>query len=301
MLARFDGTDGARRLLDMIARQPSVNGDAALAQALIDHGNLVEFKPGESLMEQGSIDSDVFFLLSGNVAIEINGLAVATRRAGEHVGEMAAIDPSARRSASVTAIETTAALRVEEAALVAIADDHPQVWRRFAVQLAARLRERSRFIRVPNERPLVFVGSSREMLPIAQELQRGLTDDEVTVTVWTDGVFRASRDSVSNLLAVAERSDFAVLVVGPDDVVTHRGTDQPAPRDNVIFELGLFIGSVGRDRTYLVKARGDDLRLPTDLLGLEPIQFNNEGATLASRLGPACTEVKRYIREMGVR
>ena len=62
---------------------------------------------------------------------------------------------------------------------------------------------------------------------------------------------------------------FAVLIATPDDQVRSRGADAPAPRDNVILELGLFMGGLGRPRTILVKQRGQALRS----LFLGPPQF----------------------------
>lgn len=302
MLDRFAGEDGSRRLLELFARQRAVNGDRAIAQALAEVSELFEFEPGGVLIHRGGHETDVFFIISGRVAVEINGTEVAVRSAGSHVGEMAAIDTSAPRSANVRALEATTAARVAETDLAAIARAHPALWRNFAVELAARLRERTRFFRVPNERPQMFIGSSVEMLSVAQELQSGLSHDDVSVVLWTDGVFRASRDAITNLLEIADRADFAVLVLGPDDVVRSRGDEQAVPRDNVVFELGLFIGAVGRGRTFVVQPREQELRIPTDLLGLAPIKFRaTADAPLASRVGPVCTKLRSYVTSLGVR
>jgi CRP/FNR family cyclic AMP-dependent transcriptional regulator len=256
MLDRFQGQDGRRRFTETLARQTVVNGNSVLADQLMEAAELLSFAPGELLIQAGDARSDVFFILAGRVSIEINGLEVAVRAAGTHVGEMAALDPAAPRSANVRAIDTTAVARISEADLVTAANQHPDLWRRFAIELGVRLRERSRFIRIPNDRPRIFIGSSVEMLPAARAIQAGLAYDNVSVVVWTDGVFRASRDAVTNLLEVAERTDFATLLLGADDVLVSRGNEQSVPRDNVVFELGLFIGAVGRERTFIVKPRG---------------------------------------------
>jgi predicted nucleotide-binding protein len=254
------------------------------------------------LITKDGTDTDVYLLLSGRVGIEINGVEVAIRQAGTHVGEMAAIDPAALRSANVRALDATVALKLTDDAFNELAKANPEMWRRLAIELADRLRQRTKFFRTPNDRPHLFIGSSTEMLPIAQAIQTGLSHEDIAVTVWTDGVFRASRDAITNLLAVADRTDFAVLIVGPDDVVISRGAEQAVARDNVIFELGLFIGAAGRDRTFLVKPRGVDLRLPSDLLGLEPLQFDaDESKSINSRVGPVCAELRDYISTQGVR
>jgi len=302
MLRRFEGTDGRTRLAQLLGNNSLLSGDSHLVDRVLDEGEIVLFDPGQLVINQDAADCDIYLLLSGRTAVEIQSVEVAVRDAGTHVGEMAAIDSSAPRSANVRALTQTVALRLSDAQLRALAEAHPIIWERLAVELAKRLRQRAKFIRTPNDRPHVFIGSSAEMLPIAQAIQVGLSHDDYSVTVWTDGVFRASRDAITNLLAAAEGSDFAILVVGPDDVVISRGFEQLAARDNVIFELGLCIGTVGRSRTFLLKPRGLDLKLPTDLLGLEPMQFDaRESLPLTSRIAPICTEIRNCISAEGVR
>ena len=64
------------------------------------------------------------------------------------------------------------------------------------------------------------------------------------------------------------QSDFAVLTLTPDDQSKSRGKVTRAPRDNVLLELGLFMGHLGRDRTYFVCDKNQNLKIPTDLLGV---------------------------------
>jgi len=77
---------------------------------------------------------------------------------------------------------------------------------------------------------------------------------------------------------------------------------KPAPRDNVVFELGLFMGGLGRHRTFLVKPKGLTLKVPTDLLGVTPIEYaDGPKKTLANRIAPACKELRRLITRTGTR
>ena len=140
------------------------------------------------------------------------------------------------------------------------------------------------------------------MLSVARGLQEGLSHDDMTVIVWTDGVFQASQDSVSSLVAAAELSDLGILVVGADDMLLSRGREMATPRDNVVFEIGLFMGAIGRTRTFVVQARGIDLHLPSDLLGLTPIEYElGNAADMATRLGPVCTKIRELVRNLGVK
>jgi hypothetical protein len=69
-----------------------------------------------------------------------------------------------------------------------------------------------------------------------------------------------------------------------------------AVRDNVIFELGLFMGRLGKQRCFFVVPRGKQrLRLPTDLLGVTPADYNDGTANLRAALGPATTKIISQI------
>jgi len=138
------------------------------------------------------------------------------------------------------------------------------------------------------------------MLEVARTVQLGLSHDDFVVKLWTDGVFQASGDAITGLVAAAAQSDFGILVLGPDDTVVSRGSEQRAPRDNVVFELGLFMGSVGRNRTLLVKPRKTELRLPTDLLGLIPLEFDPD-TEIEVAMAPICTQLRSLVASLGVR
>ena len=161
--------------------------------------------------------------------------------------------------------------------------------------------QRNSLVRCSNERPVLFVISSKEALPIAQEIQLALSHD-MLVVVWPDGVFFASGYPLEALEAALADADFALAIAQPDDVVTSRGEDQPAPRDNVVFELGFFMGHLGRRRTLLLQPAVQPLKLPSDLQGLTAINYRvGEKKHLAALLGPACHEIRKAVEQLGVR
>jgi CRP/FNR family transcriptional regulator, cyclic AMP receptor protein len=301
--SRFEGDEGRRRLLELLMDQRAVGHDEALARRLADAADIREHAEHEVLILQGDGGNDVAFLLMGSVDILVNEQPVASRSAGEHVGEMAAIDLKAKRSATVRAREAAVAAWVPEAKLAAIAQEHPSLWRGFARMLGDRLRERGRLVRSRNAKPRVFVGSSVEGLAVAQALQKGLSHDPVLVRVWPDDVFAPSSYTANDLLAEAERSDFAVFVIRGDDVTKSRGAEAVSPRDNVIFELGLFMGALGRERTLVVRPRGAGLKVPSDLLGLRALDYDDTvpPPDLAAVLGTVCTEIREVARRLGAR
>src|SRR5262245_58372887 len=104
--------------------------------------------------------------------------------------------------------------------------------------------------------PRVFVGSSKESLPVVRIIESALRD-VAEVTPWTDGdTFRKPGDFfLDSLLKAAYGFDVAILVFGKDDVIVSRKKKMPAPRDNVVFELGLFMGFLERERTIVVAPR----------------------------------------------
>lgn len=150
--------------------------------------------------------------------------------------------------------------------------------------------------------PSLFIGSSSEGLKAAQSLQASL-DRECEPTVWTQGAFGPGSTTISSLLDAAGSSDFAVLIATADDVVTTRGESIHVARDNVIFELGLFLGALGPDRVFLVVPRGDNLALPSDLAGVTALDYraDRQDGNLQAALGPTSTVIAQRVTALGLR
>lgn len=150
-------------------------------------------------------------------------------------------------------------------------------------------------------RPRLFIGSSSENLDLAYAAQEELERD-AEVTVWNQGGFELSKSAMENLMDTLDEVDFGLFVLAPDDVTEIRDQRKPVVRDNVIFELGLFIGRLGRERSYMVVPQGvGDLHLPTDLLGITPASYDadRQDGNLRAALGPACSRVRNAMRKHG--
>ena len=98
-----------------------------------------------------------------------------------------------------------------------------------------------------------------------------------------------------------DECDFAIAIAQPDDSVTMREETKNTPRDNVIFELGLFVGRLGRARTFLLEPRGDEVHLPSDLKGLTTIGYRltKSEDQLPSSLSPACNQLRTIFNKLG--
>lgn len=294
----FSGRTGKRRLLEALKAQTLISGSAELAREIMKCGHLQHHKADEVLMQQGDPDNDVLLVVSGEVSIRVNGRSVASRTAGTHVGEMALADPLAKRSATIVATEPTVALRLSEHHFSGIAARYPDVWRRVAVEIAKRLRERNRFLRQPHNEPVLFIGSSAEAQHIADRVYEKVVNKRIVPRLWSKGVFEASSTAIESLVKAAQEADFAALVLTSDDITRSRGAAKPAPRDNVIFELGLFIGAIGRERVFILKPKGIDIRIPSDLLGVVWLEYLRAGPR-AKRITVACTKMLESITTIG--
>jgi CRP/FNR family cyclic AMP-dependent transcriptional regulator len=300
MKERFE-KDGHHNLIDALKRQEFVAGNVELADAIAKRGQLVEFRKGDRFITEGGEDNDIYLLLSGSVAVVVKGNDIRTRNAGQHVGEMAAIEPSQKRAASIVAHDTLVALKLSSADFMSLGQAYPQIWLTIARELSRRLLQRNDLISPPNEYPKLFIISSAEALTIAREIQAQLEHD-VFSTVWSQGVFFAGGYPLEALEKAVSESDFAVAVAQPDDIVEMRGERHATLRDNVLFELGLFMGKLTRHRAILVHPRVTGLKLPSDLHGLTLASFaQGQPNELPARLGPACNQIRKLVKDLEVR
>jgi predicted Zn-dependent protease len=149
-------------------------------------------------------------------------------------------------------------------------------------------------------KPKIFIASSVEGLDVAYAIQENLTHD-AEATLWNQGVFELSKTAIESLHKIVGSVDFAIIVLSPDDETTMRGKSMTVVRDNVLFELGLFIGKIGRERVFFIAPVDVDMHMPSDLVGITPGYYDarREDNNYKAATGPVCNQVRNQIKTLG--
>src|SRR4026207_2379398 len=149
------------------------------------------------------------------------------------------------------------------------------------------------------DKPRIFLGSSGKQAKLLQALTRGL-EDVAHVDPWTTS-FNPGTTTLERLVELAHEVDFAAFVFATDDWTTisppasaSAASGQGSPRDNVVFEAGLFGGVLGMRRTFILHASGS--KLPSDLLGLTCVRY---AETTAAELRVVNEKLRKAIENEG--
>mgnify|MGYP001493659653 CR=1 FL=1 len=300
VIHRFTGRQGKKLLIEAFSKQIIVAGNMEIAKKLAQCAQLQDIKTNKDFIVQGNSDSDIYFILSGKVSVRVNDSEIAVRSAEEHIGEMTLIDSTALRSTTIRAIEPCVVAKISERHFTKLANAHPELWRKIAVVLARRLRERNKFQTAPRSEPVIFIGSSSEGLSVAKAIYNNLLKFPCVPTLWSKGIFEASKTTIEELIRTTEESDFAVIVLTPDDITKSRKKAKSSPRDNVVFELGLFMGAISRQRTYIVAPSGVDIKIPNDLFGITCLMYqHNSRKSLGRCLQPILKQLRNLVEKYG--
>ena len=146
-------------------------------------------------------------------------------------------------------------------------------------------------------KPRIFLGSSGKQAKLVQALTRGLAE-VAEVEPWTT-VFNPGVSTLDRLVELTHEVDFAAFVFAQDDWTSNpsdaAATGQASPRDNVVFEAGLFGGALGMRRTFILHAKG--AKLPTDLLGMTAVRYPE--ALTAADMRAVNQKLRKAIEEEG--
>jgi hypothetical protein len=150
------------------------------------------------------------------------------------------------------------------------------------------------------DKPHIFLGSSGKQEKLLKALTVGLAD-VAHVEPWTTS-FNPGTTTLERLLELTHEVDFAAFVFARDDWTTNSppasdptGSGEASPRDNVVFEAGLFGGVLGMRRTFILHASGS--KLPSDLLGLTCVRYDE--ATAAAEISIVSQKLRKAIENEG--
>jgi hypothetical protein len=149
-------------------------------------------------------------------------------------------------------------------------------------------------------KPRIFLGSSTGQAKLLEEVARGL-DGVADCELWMT-TFNPGTTTLGRLIELTREVDFAAFVFAQDDwtavnaaAAPPSGSGQASPRDNVVFEAGLFGGVLGLRRTFILHASG--AKLPTDLLGLTCVRY--DGSAAGEETQSICEKLARAIENEG--
>lgn len=122
----------------------------------------------------------------------------------------------------------------------------------------------------------LFIGSSTEGLENAKLIKKEIEKqcgDWIDISIWNEGnIFELNSSTLDSLIKCTMLYDYAILVASNDDIINYRGTQKSAARDNIIFEAGLFLGAIGKNRTFIVVDK--NIGLPSDINGITIIFYD---------------------------
>jgi hypothetical protein len=124
----------------------------------------------------------------------------------------------------------------------------------------------------------IFIGSSTEGHKVAEQIKNEINQqlgDWIECETWKDGkVFSQNKNTLDCLVKASRRYDYGILVASKDDISLKRWSFHNTMRDNVLFEAGLFMGSLGLQRAFLITS--DNISLPSDYSGVTVVKYNNK-------------------------
>ncbi|HMB64236.1 MAG TPA: TIR domain-containing protein [Eudoraea sp.] len=280
----------------------NIPDNLAIANKLAVESGVRGYAPFEKVYVQDDFGiNHLFFVLLGACNIYINDNLVSEIKAGECFGEFPILDSRVKYSVSVYSNTESCIAKVAENVLVELSEAHSNIWFNMAKMLAGRLRSTSdkAYARKPNTIPKIFIGSSTKALEIAYTVQNLLKGDFDPV-VWNQGPFKIlGRSYLECLEIVVNEFDFGVFLFNDDDDVTIGDQRKKITRDNVIFELGLFIGRLTRKRAYLVYPKNLNIQILSDFDGITKGSYDPT-LDLRTALMPVCNQIRASIKSANI-
>lgn len=149
-----------------------------------------------------------------------------------------------------------------------------------------------------SDKPTIFIASSTEANPVAEAVNIKL-EDELKVSLWSNA-FDLSSITITTLIGETKEADYAAFVFHPDDRVFIRENEHSSVRDNVVLELGMFIGALGLEKCFVLIPKSVDqkFRIPTDLAGITVSFYDDKSPDVIGAVTVSCAKIKLAIRKL---
>lgn len=286
MIEEYLGEAGREKRIAELARQTLLGGNHSLATALEKAASFEMVHAGEFLIEQGTWGRDVFFIIAGEFEVIVNGhRRYGARGPGAHVGEMAALERRQARSADIVALTDSVVAKVSGDDFIRLLDSEFELYKPVALTLCERLNARNEYDAERRTRTRVFLISASEGKDIADRIVAYFEDWDFEIVPWyAEGFFPPSGFTLPTLEKALPDFDHAIAVATTDDITISRDKKQRSMRDNVLFEAGLFMGRLGRERVVIIEPEhvqdegGEqiDKKTPSDFFGMHTVRVDEK-------------------------
>lgn len=148
----------------------------------------------------------------------------------------------------------------------------------------------------------IFIGSSTPNLNVARALGDCLERRGFQPLVWDQELFRQNESIFDGLRRISTDVDFAIFVWGGSDLTISDGQSIQSPRDNVMFETGLFLGALGKDKVFVVVDKAVSLKIPSDYAGITRADYDGSliETNRISAISFACNTIESSIQSLPV-
>lgn len=143
-----------------------------------------------------------------------------------------------------------------------------------------------------NNRPSIFIGSSSEGIETARAVKSNF-DKEADVDIWDENLFGLNKSTLETLINRASFYDFAIFILSPDDQAKIRKKKDSIPRDNVLFEFGLFLGAIGVNRAFFIAE--ESVRILSDFAGITRTTYRKRENMVAA-VGDSCNTIRKEMQ-----
>lgn len=139
----------------------------------------------------------------------------------------------------------------------------------------------------------IFIGSSKEGSEAAKKIKNSINEkcqDWLVCELWNEGkVFDVNKGTLECLIKASRKYDYGIFIASNDDLTSKRWKLYRTIRDNVLFEMGLFLGSLGLDRAFLVTH--SKITLPSDFNGVTTIRYSK--TNIDEKINDIITELNK--------